>query len=38
MQDFIALQPRHEPLSLVRAFIVLSLLTGLFTGGIVALS
>jgi hypothetical protein len=37
MQDFIAIQPRHEPVSIVRAFIVLGLLAGLFTSGIAAL-
>jgi hypothetical protein len=37
MQDFIALKPRREPHALVRTFIVLALLTGFFTSGLVAI-
>ena len=38
MQDFIALQPRREPHALVRTFLVLGLLTALFTSGIIGIS
>ena len=38
MQDFILLRPRREPIAVVRAFIVLGLLAGLVTSGIVAIS
>ena len=38
MQDFILLRPRREPIPLVRAFLVLGLLAGLVTSGIVAIS
>jgi hypothetical protein len=37
MQDFIALRSRREPVALVRTFVVLSLLTGLLSGGLVAM-
>jgi hypothetical protein len=38
MQDFIALKPRREPHALVRTFIVLGLLAGFFTSGLIAVS
>jgi hypothetical protein len=37
MQDFIVLPARREPIALVRTFVVLSLLAGLFSSGFVAL-
>jgi hypothetical protein len=38
MQDFIAVQPRREPLALVRMLVVTGLLAGLLSGGIVVIS
>jgi hypothetical protein len=37
MQDFIAIQPRREPHALVRTFVVLGLLLGFFTSGLIAI-